>query len=168
MTDKKPKNLLLQISVIVSLIGFLDALYLYYMEFTGYFACLINAGVFQCATVGQSIYSKLPPGNGIPVSLLGCIFFIVVIGILFLALYTKNEYWLSFFLPVAGLLGVIFSIYLTIIEIFVIKFFCEFCVLSAICSLAFFILILVAKKKNFPTLFSKLDFWNMFREKNQS
>ena len=127
------------------------------------FACLINTGVFKCATVGQSIYAKIPPGNGIPVSLLGCIFYIAVLALLFLALFTKNEYWLSFFLPAAGIVAVLFSIYLTVIEIFVIHFFCEFCLISALCSLALFVLILIAKSKDQPSLFYKLDFWNMFK-----
>ena len=149
MTDKKPNILLLQISVVVALIGFLDALYLYYMEFSGNFNCLLNAGVFQCATVNQSVYAKI---LGIPVSLLGCLFYLVFIALLFLAIFTENKYWLSFFLPAASIVGVLFSIYLTVIEIFVIHFFCEFCVLSAICSLALLVLIIIAKKKNFSSL----------------
>jgi len=165
VTDTKPNIVLLQVSVVVALIGFLDALYLYYMEVTKNFNCLIDTAVFQCQTVNESVYAKI---LGIPVSLLGCLFYLAVIALLFLAIFTKNQYWLGFFLPAASIVGILFSIYLTVIEIFVIKFFCEFCVLSAICSVALIVLILIAKKKNFPSLFSKLDFWNMFKEDKQN
>ncbi len=131
------------------------------MEFSGNFNCLINTGVFQCQTVNQSEYAKI---LGIPVSLLGCLFYLAFIALLFLAIFTTNQYWLSFFLPAASIVGILFSIYLTVIEIFVIKLFCEFCMLSAICSLALLVLILVAKKQNFPSLFVKLDFWNVFKK----
>ncbi|MCE7741879.1 MAG: vitamin K epoxide reductase family protein [Candidatus Heimdallarchaeota archaeon] len=161
MTDTNPNIVLLQVSVVVALIGFLDALYLYYMELTQNFKCLINTGVFQCETVNQSVYAKI---LGIPVSLLGCLFYLAFIAFLFLAIYTDNQYWLGFFLPAASIVGFLFSIYLTVIEIFVIKLFCEFCVLSAICSVVLIVLIFVAKSKNFPSLFAKLDFWNMFKK----
>ncbi len=153
--------MLLQISVVVALIGFLDALYLYYMEISRKFKCLINTGLFQCETVNSSDYAKI---LGIPLSLLGCLFYLAVIIFLFLAIFDKNQYWLSFFLPALVIFGFIFSIYLTAIEIFAIHFFCEFCIISAVCSVTLFILILIAKLKNFPSLFSKLDFWNMFKK----
>jgi len=162
MTDRNPRILLLQISVIVALIGFIDALYLFYMEVSKEFACLINTvEIFDCKTVNQSEYAII---LGIPVSLLGCLFYLAVITMIFLAIFTKNEYWLSFFLPAAGIVGLLFSIYLTIIEFFVLNAFCEYCLLSAFCSLTLFILLLIAKHQNFPSLFTKLDFWNMFKK----
>ena len=168
MTDKKPKILLLQISVIVALVGFIAALYLYFMDISKAYRCIIHTGIFECDTVGQSIYSKLPPGNGISVSLLGCLFYLAIITMLFLAIFTKNEYWLSFALPVASIVGVLFSIYLTAIEIFVIKKFCEFCLTSAFCTVALLVLVIIAKKQNFPSLLVKLDFWNMFKKVGKS
>ena len=161
MTDKKPRILLLQISILVALVGFITALYLFYMEVTKDFACLINAGIFDCKAVNQSVYAKI---LGIPVSLLGIMFYLAVIIVSFLAIFTKNKYWLSFFLPAAGVIGFLFSIYLTVIEAFVLVQFCEFCLVSAICSLALFILIIFAKRANFPSLFAQLDFWNMFKK----
>ena len=159
MIKTEKSNLLLRISIIFSLIGFLDSLYLFYSEITGRFYCPIQGGIFECETVNTSKFAKL---LGVHVSFWGMLFYLLVIIILFLSQYTKNEYWLSFFIQAAGLWGVLFSIYLTIIEIFVIKKMCEFCLLSAICTLIIFILVLIAKKLVFPSIFSKLDFWNMF------
>ncbi len=163
MENKKQGRRLLQASIVVSLIGFLDALYLFYMEITGKFQCLINKGVFQCETVNSSPYAKF---LGVHVSLWGMIFYILVIVLLFLSLISKNEYFLSFFLPIASLFGLGFSIYLTIVEIFIIKLVCEFCLLSAICSIVLIVLIMLAKYMKHSTIFAKLDFWNILK-KNQ-
>ncbi len=169
MSKTEKSNLLLRISIIFTLIGFLDSLYLFYSELTGRFYCPIQGGIFECETVNTSKFAKL---LGVHVSFWGMLFYLFVIVILFLSQYTKNKYWLSFFLPVAGLWGFLFSVYLTIIEIFVIKKLCEFCLLSAICTIVIVVLILFAKKLVHSSLFSELDFWNMFKrnknEENQS
>ncbi len=160
MEENKLVKTLLQTSVLVSLLAFLVALYLLYMELSGNFQCLINQGIFQCETVNSSPYAKF---LGVHVSLWGVIFYLIFITLLFLALFSKNEYWLSFFLPIASLWGLGFSIYLTSVEIFIIEFFCEFCLLSAICSVILFVLVLISKKKYFTSFLAKIDFWNMFK-----
>jgi len=169
MSEIKKSNLLIRISIFFSLIGFLDSLFLFYSELTGNFYCPIQGGIFECETVNTSKYAKL---FGVHVSLWGLLFYLFLLVVLFLTQFTDNKYWLCFFLPIASLWGVLFSVYLTIIEIFVIKKMCEFCLLSAICMLVIFTLILIAKKFIHPSLFSKLDFWNMFKkteiEENQS
>jgi len=162
MENIKQGRRLLQVSIVVSLIGFLDTLYLFYMEITGNFQCLINKGVFQCETVNSSPYAKF---LGVHVSLWGLIFYFLVIVLLFSSLIFENDYFLSFFLPIAALCGLGFSIYLTIVEIFIIKLVCEFCLLSAIVSVSLFVLILFAKKKKHSSLFTKLDFWNFLEKK---
>ena len=164
MAEIEKSSTILRVSIVIALVGFIDSLYLYYSELTGNFHCLINEGIFECSAVNTSSYARL---LGVHVSLWGMIFYVGMIIILFLSIFQKNKYWLSFFLPVAGLWGVGFSIYLTIIEFVVIKKLCEFCLLSAICTLTLFVLIIVAKLKSFPKLYSDLDFWNMFKkEKN--
>ena len=161
MVETKQGKTLLQASIVISLIGFLDALYLLYMELSGDFQCLIKQGVFQCDLVNTSPYAKF---LGVHVSLWGLIYYIVTIFVLFASLREINEYILSFLLPAIALFGLGFSIYLTIVEIFVIKLMCEFCLLSAICSVSLFILVMIAKHKRFSSIFTKLDFWNAFKE----
>ncbi|MCG3216413.1 MAG: vitamin K epoxide reductase family protein [Candidatus Heimdallarchaeota archaeon] len=159
----KSKNLLYAL-IIVSLLGFLDSLYLFYSEITGNINCLINEGIFQCETVNTSSYATF---LGIHVSLWGIIFYVLLILFLFLSLYAEWVYWLGFLLPVASLFGLIFSIYLTAIEIFVIKALCEFCIFSALCSITIFVLVLLTKKKEYGSLTIHLDFWNAFRSEKK-
>jgi len=163
MGKQKTVKRLLASSIIISLLGFFDAMYLLYFDyFPEKIFCPLEVGIFQCAIVHESDYSKL--FGVIPVSLLGTLFFLAVIALLFLSVSHKNPYWLGFFLPLAGLVGVGFSIYLTAIEIFVIKFFCEFCLFSAICTLAIFVLIIIIKKMEQGSIFTNLDFWKMFKK----
>ena len=159
MKQKSKGNIFLYAIIGVALIGFIDALYLFYSELTGNFNCLINAGMFECESVNTSTYAKF---LGVHVSLWGIIYYLLVILLVFFFIYQKNIYWLSFFLPALGLVGFVFSVYLTIIELAVIKALCEFCLLSAICSVIILLLILIAKHKEFSSIFKKLDFWNFF------
>ncbi|NPD88358.1 MAG: hypothetical protein HGN29_06525 [Asgard group archaeon] len=161
MTESKKRSMLLRISVVVALIGFIDALYLLYSAKANIYRCLIDVGMFDCSAVStheRSIFL------GVHVSLWGVLFYITLILLLFLSIFQQNKYWLSFFLPLTSLWGAGFSIYLTIVEFVVIKNICEFCLLSAICSIALFVLILIAKAKSFPKIYSDLDFWNMLKQ----
>jgi len=159
MEQESKSNNILYAIIGVSLIGFIDALYLFYSELTGNFNCLINKGIFECEAVNTSVYAKF---LGVHVSLWGIIFYLIVTLLVFLIIYEKNIYWLSFFLPAIGLLGLLFSVYLTIVEIAIIRALCEFCLLSAVCSVTIFVLVLIAKYKEFSSIFAKLDFWNFY------
>lgn len=163
MGKQKTAKRLLASNILISLLGFLDALYLLYFDcFPEEIFCPIEGGAFQCAIVHESDYSKL--FGVIPVSLLGTLFFIAVIILLFLSVSDRNPYWLGFFLPLAGLAGTGFSIYLTVIEIFVIKYYCEFCLFSALSTLAIFVLVIITKKMRQGSIFTNLEFWKMFKK----
>ncbi|MHA1201592.1 MAG: vitamin K epoxide reductase family protein [Candidatus Heimdallarchaeaceae archaeon] len=161
MEKQKTVRRLLASSMVVSLLGFFDAIYLLYSDLVGVIFCPLEGGMLQCGKVQEWISSKplvLHP------SLWGTLFFLAVIVLLFLSVSQNNPYWLGFFLPLAGLVGLAFSIFLTIIEIFVITYFCEFCLFSALCTLALFIMIITAKKMEQGSIFANLDFWNMFKK----
>ena len=161
MERQKTVKRLLASSILVSLLGFFDAIYLLYSDLIGVIFCPLEGGSLQCGKVQEWISSKpfiLHP------SLWGTIYFIAVIALLFLSVSQKNPYWLGFFLPLAGMVGIGFSIFLTVIEIFVITYFCEFCLFSALCTLALFVLIIIAKKMDQGSIFANLDFWNMFKK----
>jgi len=125
--------------------------------------CIIGKGLFQCNLVNTSRFSKL---FGVHISIYGALFYFFTLLFLFLAIY-NDGYWLSFFLPLFGIVGFLFSVYLTIIEAFVLHLFCEFCLFSAFCTVLLLIFILIAKKKHFVSLFAKLDFWKIFQEKRK-
>ena len=165
MKQESKSKSFLYILIGVSLIGFIDALYLFYSELSGNFYCLIEKGIFECETVNTSVYAKF---LGVHVSLWGIIYYIIIILLVFLFIYQQNIYWLSFFLPAVSLFGLAFSVYLTVIEIVIIQALCEFCLLSAICSVLIFIFVLIAKHRNFSSIFFKLDFWNFFSKEENS
>ena len=161
MGKHKTVRRLLISSILISLLGFFDAIYLLYSDLVGVIYCPLEGGVLQCGKVQEWI--KLEPLVLHP-SLWGTLFYLVVIALLFLSVSQNNPYWLGFFLPLAGIVGLGFSIFLTFLEIFVIKYFCEFCIFSALCTLALFILIIIAKKMEQGSIFANLDFWNMFKK----
>ena len=100
------------------------------------------AGVGNCEAVQTSIYSEF---LGLPVAIWGLLTYVAL-----LALYlVKRLDWKGFgalarqgFFLVA-LVGVVFSIYLTYLEIFVIKAICPWCVASAVVMAVLFALSVV-------------------------
>lgn len=121
---------------VISLIGFLDSLYLSWLEFTHREAFCAGSG--DCQTVANSPYSEIA---GIPIAVLGIGAYLVILGLLYLE--QKGEFWREYSpLMIFGisLVGVIYSIYLTYIEIAVIYAICPYCVISAIAMLLIFVM----------------------------
>ena len=125
-TDRK---LLIAIAVICVL-GIADAGYLTYVHYAGLKVLCLSSG--SCETVQASPWSKL---DGVPVSLLGLIGYIVIL----LTLLIRSELGRALGFAVA-LIGFGFSMYLTYREIFTIKAICQWCVGSAVLMTALAIL----------------------------
>ena len=89
--------------------------------------CLGNGG---CSTVNASPYSEI---YGIPVAAVGLIGYLAIMGSLILENYSTffedNGPLLEFGM---GLVGVVYSAYLTYLEVYVIHAVCPFCVASAV------------------------------------
>ena len=126
-------------SIILAVLGIADATYLLIYKYSSNDKmCLGNGG---CATVNYSPYSEI---YGIPVSLLGILAYLAILAILVLEPRWKlaGEYGrLAVF--GMGLVGVLFSAYLTYIEAFVIHAYCPFCVASAVLITIIFILAII-------------------------
>lgn len=126
-------------SIVTAILGGLDAAYLLIYKLTSAQAMCLGSG--DCATVNASRYSEI---FGIPVSLLGLLAYLAIIGIH--ALETRSRFFeqngnmLVFGLSLAG---VVFSAYLTYIELYVIDAVCPFCVASAIFITIIFVLSIV-------------------------
>jgi uncharacterized membrane protein len=124
LTKKAP----LIITWIATLAGILDAGYLSYQKLTQS-PVYCTPGIGNCNAVDSSSYSVL---FGIPVAYLGLFMYLVVLFLLVFgesikplkpyALYLM--FGLSFF-------SFLFSLYLTYLEIWVIKTICEWCIISA-------------------------------------
>lgn len=108
--------------VVFCLLGIADAGYLTYVHYAGLkVACLAHGG---CETVQASRWAKL---DGVPVSLLGLIGYIAILGTLLI----RTELGRALGFGIA-LIGFGFSMYLTYREIFTIKAICQWCVGSAV------------------------------------
>jgi uncharacterized membrane protein len=115
-------------SIVLSLLGAADAIYLIVLKYThAPEMCLGNGG---CETVNSSAYSQI---GIVPVSVIGLLGYLALLGVHFLeprsAIFRRNGPLFTFGM---SLTGVIFSAYLTWIEFYVIHAVCPFCVASAV------------------------------------
>jgi len=96
-------------------------------------------GSQDCDIVQQSAYSAV---LGIPVALLGMLAYVTLLALLFLR-GRPPEAW-DAYIPLAvfgiSLIGVLYSAYLTYLEIYVIYAICRWCVSSAVIITAIFLL----------------------------
>lgn len=121
---------------IFSLVGGLIALYILnsYQTATP-LVCLSGSG---CEIVRKSPYAN---PFGIPVPAIGVAGFASILGVSFLlSLKTKYHHLLTWLLKAITLLGLIFVISFTYIEIFLIRAICSWCVFSAAIITIIFIL----------------------------
>lgn len=114
---------------ILSILGILDSLYLSYVKIAH--AQPFCAGLGDCETVNSSIYSVFA---GIPIAYLG-------VGMYLTLLLLSGWGWrlpspLADYVPLAifgiSLGGVLYSAYLTYLELYVIEAICIYCVISAV------------------------------------
>ncbi len=139
-TNVNTHQILRRVSIALSIVGLVDSSYLAWLKFAHQESRCI-AGLGDCFSVNTSRYSTL---NGIPVAVFGMVGYLVILALLFLE--SRKGFWetnagIAEF--GATLFGVLFSAYLTYLEIAVIHAICPFCVLSAISMLILFILSIV-------------------------
>ena len=127
------------LTALVALVGLFVALYLalYKLGIIGTLAC----GTGGCETVQLSRWATL---LGLPVAVWGVGYYALVLA---LALATIQERWsesrgLSLALVMVTGWGVLFSAWLTWLELFVIDAICRWCVVSAILAVIVFALVL--------------------------
>jgi uncharacterized membrane protein len=128
-------KLLRTIYLIAGIIGFLTAVYLTVLKLTDNRQMCLQ-GVGDCWSVNISRYSEI---MGVPISILGGTAYLVLIILYWLetntGFWAENAVYAMFGMTLAGTL---YSVYLTYIEIAVIKAICPFCVVSAIAMLVLF------------------------------
>jgi len=117
----------LAIIMIAAAIGLMISLYLLSVHWGwGQIVCL---DLGDCEVVNMSSYAEL---LGIPVALLGAFTYVALLvtaTLIWRQLYEDLASLVQFFLAA---IGVAFSVYLTCIELFVLRAICPWCVLSAI------------------------------------
>jgi uncharacterized membrane protein len=126
-------------ALIVAGIGILDSLYLSYVKIANSQVYCGTSG--QCETVSNSRYSEI---SGIPIAYLGLGAYLVILALLILE--SRSPFWKENS-PLAlfgiTLVGVIYSAYLTYIEIAVLHAICPYCVVSAIVMTLLFIIAII-------------------------
>lgn len=130
---------------VLALLGGLDSVYLLLAKtgLIGGLSCTISHG---CDMVNSSSYSEF---FGIPVAGIG---FVGYVGLFMLAIVGIQPRWLEDSLPdrlvslFAGV-GVVFTLYLTYAEIFILGAICQWCVVSQLLILGIFVLSLIGVLK---------------------
>jgi uncharacterized membrane protein len=126
-----PKFLVIVI-VFFSFIGFTDATYLTASHFLSQVPPCTIAG---CEVVLTSQYAIL---SGIPLALLGSLFYLFVFVFAIWYLDSRRNH-LLFYFPIFGSIGFLASLYFLYLQGFVLRAFCQYCILSAATSTGIFL-----------------------------
>lgn len=132
-----------RLTFVFSLLGLGVVSFLFYeYTFSDSVVCLIGSG---CDTVRLSPYSSF---LGISIPILGVAFYLTMAGFSVVrshAFFSKKLFRLQL---LGSLAGAGFGIYLTFLEVFVIKAICFWCALSFIISLAVLLSVILSRKNN--------------------
>lgn len=122
-TPKSPLGRADLLIIALSVFGMVIMAYLTYLKFsTGELSfCDISEGI-SCSAVNRSVYSEL---FGIPVAILGFIYFAGVGGLVFSGVAGRGTTYRLIFLATAAAL--VFSLYLSYTEVFLLKTICLLC-----------------------------------------
>lgn len=135
--------------LLLALAGLGVALYLAYVEITQVEA--VCGPVGECNVVQASEYAKLA---GIPVAVLGVINYVAIIALWAIQRLAAGRWGdlAARGLVVLTVAGVLFSIYLTLLELVVIHAVCAWCLTSAVITTALMILVVDAVTRSSPSL----------------
>ena len=123
--------------LLFGILGLLDAGYLSWSKLVNT-SVVCGPGMGDCGSVNSSVYSEL---YGIPVAYLGFLSYLLITALAFITLQRKTELpWNNYILLGTTLVGVLFSAYLTYIELAVLYAICMYCVISAVIMLILFVL----------------------------
>ena len=126
----------------VSSLGFLDALYL---AITHYLGTNLNCFILKgCDVVTTSYYATL---LGVPVALLGTIYYLFILLLSIVALDIESKRVLYIVARIVPL-GFLASLWFIFAQVFLIKSLCIYCIFSAITSTALFIIGFIYLRKN--------------------
>ena len=132
--------LLYVVAALVSLAGLADAIYLTVEHLSGRSVrCTITSG---CSEVLSSEYATV---RGIPLAMIGAAAYFTVFSLAVLAAYSYR--WAAKLLTVIVSLMFITTLWLLFLQAFVIKHFCQFCLLSALVTFVLTVLIVLSLRK---------------------
>lgn len=128
-SSRTKSNNILFLVIALSFLGFIDASYLTILHYENAIPpCSIAQG---CETVLTSQFANLA---GIPISLIGSAFYLAAIILSLIFIETKRQFILKLIFAVI-FLGAIFSLGLILVQIFILKAICQYCLVSDFISL---------------------------------
>ncbi len=134
-------NSLVIFVLIIALIGFADSTYLVIEHYQGVIPpCSIIGG---CELVLTSVYASI---IGIPVSLLGAIYYFIILVGSFAYLDTKKTEILKWTM-LFTVFGILASPWFVFLQVFIIKSYCVYCLGSVITSTILFVMACVIFKR---------------------
>ena len=135
------RTLLYALAALVSLVGLADAIYLTVEHLSGRSVrCTIVSG---CSEVLSSEYAMV---GGVPLAMIGAAAYFTVFSLAILAAYSYK--WAAKSLTVVVGLMFIITLWLLYLQAFVIKHFCQFCLLSALVTFILTVLIAISLRKS--------------------
>lgn len=130
--NSKLNRILHVLVVLIATAGLIDASYLTITHYTDRLVpCNFTHG---CDTVLRGQYAEI---LGIPVALLGVVFYLFILSI---AVYSALHKYYSWLILVAALVGFASTLYLTYLQYAVIHAWCQYCLFSALTSTMIFVL----------------------------
>ncbi len=115
-------------SIILSILGLADSIYLAWIKLAN--ATAACAGIGDCESVNNSPYAEI---GGIPIAVLGAGAYLLMILVLVMepraTFWKENSPLIVFGL---SLVGVLYSVYLTYVEVAILHAICPYCVISAV------------------------------------
>jgi uncharacterized membrane protein len=125
----------------LSIIGFGISMYLTIDHFQGVAPICSSKGFVDCQKVTESSWSHI---FGIPVSLLGLLFYTAMLGINFPPLWRARSPWVAVARLALAASGICFVLYLLAAELFSIKAICLWCTGVHIATFLLFVLVVVS------------------------
>ena len=123
--------------LLAAIVGLVDAAYLTVQHYVGgAVPCVVVKG---CDTVLSSPYAAL---LGLPVSLYGMVFYLAALVGAIAYLDSRKIFWMGW-LGILALAGLLVTLGLLYLQIFVIKALCLYCLLSAGSSISIFVLLML-------------------------
>ena len=137
----RSRTILYATAALVSLVGLADAIYLTVEHLSGRSVrCTITSG---CSEVLSSEYATV---RGIPLAMIGAAAYFTVFSLAVLAAYSYK--WADKLLTMIVGLMFLSTLWLLYLQAFVIKHFCQFCLLSALVTFVLTVLIIISLRKN--------------------
>lgn len=140
-------------ALITAVVGLADSVYLSWAKLSHSDILCIQSDVTNCDLVNSSSYSQW---QGIPVAILGVLGYLVIIVLLIVnSTQAKLADITSLAFTAVTTFGLIYSCYLTYVEVFILKALCQWCLVSALAMTILWIIsvILVRRNKIITNLF---------------